>query len=136
MERIKVREGTMSDQQGGLSEAFIAQQRTRLEALRRELLGGEENTIADERTSQEEHGDEAEEFEDDAQGMAQDEINQSLRNVNDLRIADIQRALQKIDEGTYGRSDESGDPIPKARLEAMPEAIYTVEEQGRREAGK
>ncbi|AME25503.1 MULTISPECIES: TraR/DksA family transcriptional regulator [Burkholderiaceae] len=125
----------MPDQQGDLSEAFIAQQRTRLEAMRRELLGGEENTIADERTSQEKHDDEAVEFEDDAQNMAQDEINQSLRNVNEHRIGDILRALQKISEGTYGLSDESGDPIPKARLEAMPEAIYTVAEQGRREAG-
>ena len=125
----------MPDQQGDLSEAFIAQQRTRLEAMRRELLGGEENTIADERTSQEKHDDEAVEFEDDAQNMEQDEINQSLRNVNEHRIGDILRALQKISEGTYGLSDESGDPIPKARLEAMPEAIYTVAEQGRREAG-
>ncbi|MGV7240488.1 TraR/DksA family transcriptional regulator [uncultured Caballeronia sp.] len=125
----------MPDRQGDLSEAFIAQQRTRLEAMRRELLGGEENTIADERTSQEKHDDEAVEFEDDAQNMAQDEINQSLRNVNEHRIGDILRALQKISEGTYGLSDESGDPIPKARLEAMPEAIYTVAEQGRREAG-
>jgi DnaK suppressor protein len=132
---IAVRENTMPDQSGGLSEAFIAQQRTRLEALRRQLLGTEQGTIADERASQEEHGDEAEEFEDDAQGMAQDEINQSLRNTNDLRIGDIERALQKIDEGTYGFSDKSGDPIPKGRLEVMPEAIYTVEEQGRREAG-
>ncbi|AMM17605.1 conjugal transfer protein TraR [Burkholderia sp. PAMC 28687] len=125
----------MPDQQSDLSEAFITQQRTRLEAMRRELLGGEENTIADERTSQEKHDDEAVEFEDDAQNMAQDEINQSLRNVNEHRIGDILRALQKISEGTYGLSDESGDPIPKARLEAMPEAIYTVAEQGRREAG-
>lgn len=126
----------MSDKRGNLSEAFIAQQRARLEALRRHLLGGEEDALTDERTSQEQHGDEAEEFEDDAQGMAQDEINQSLRNVNDQRIGDIQRALQKIAEGTYGFSDKSGAPIPKARLEAMPEAIYTVEEQDRREAGK
>jgi hypothetical protein len=65
---IAVRENTMPDQSGGLSEAFIAQQRTRLEALRRQLLGTEQGTIADERASQEEHGDEAEEFEDDAQG--------------------------------------------------------------------
>jgi DnaK suppressor protein len=126
----------MSDQQGDLGEAFIAQQHKRLLALRQELLGAEEDTIADERTDHEQHGDEAEEFEDDAQGMAQDEINQSLRNVNDQRIGDIQRALQKIDEGTYGISDQSGDRIPKARLEAVPEAIYTVEEEGRREAGK
>ena len=29
--------------------------------------------------------------------------------------------------------DDTGDPIPKGRLEAIPEAIYTVEEQERRE---
>ncbi|WP_345814207.1 TraR/DksA family transcriptional regulator [Paraburkholderia sp. PREW-6R] len=124
----------MPGQRSDLSDAFIAQQRARLEAMRRELLGGEESTIGEERLSMEEHGDEPREFEDDAQGMAQDEINQSLRNVNDHRIADIARALQKIEDGTYGLSDESGDPIPKARLEAMPEAIYTVAEQERREA--
>lgn len=126
----------MPDQQGNLSEAFIAQQRSRLEAMRRQLLGGEEDTIADERTAQEEHGDEAEEFEDEAQGMAQNEVNQALHDVNDQRVGDIERALQKIDEGTYGLSDESGEPIPQARLEAMPEAIFTVEEQGRRDTGK
>src|ERR1700760_2492727 len=110
----------MPEQQGDLSDEFIAQQKKRLEALRRELLGGEEDTIADERTAQEEYGDEAEEYEDEAQGMAQNEINQSLHDVNDQRVADIQRALRKIDEGTYGLSDESGQPIPKERLEVMP----------------
>jgi DnaK suppressor protein len=47
------------------------------------------------------------------------------------RLENIERALQKIDEGTYGLSDESGEPIPKGRLEAVPEAIRTVDEQGR-----
>jgi DnaK suppressor protein len=126
----------MSEQQGALSAEFIAQQRARLEALRRQVLGEEENTIADERTAQEQHGDEAEEFEDVAQGMAQNEVNQALHDVNDQRVSDIERALQKIEEGTYGLSDESGDPIPKARLESVPEAIFTVEEQSRREGGK
>lgn len=126
----------MPEQPVNLSDDFIALQRKRLMALRQQLLGGEENTIAEERASQEEHGDEAEEFEDAAQGMAQNEVNQALHDVNDQRISDIGRALQKIDEGTYGLSDESGDPIPKARLEATPEAILTVEEQSRREAGK
>ncbi|MFM0360552.1 TraR/DksA family transcriptional regulator [Paraburkholderia sediminicola] len=126
----------MSEQQGTLSDEFIAQQRKRLLALRLELLGGEENTIADERTAEEQHGDEAQEFEDEAQGMAQNEVNQALHDVNDQRISDIERALQKIDEGTYGLSDASGDPIPKARLEVAPEAILTVGEQSRRETGK
>ncbi|SOF00840.1 transcriptional regulator, TraR/DksA family [Burkholderia sp. OK233] len=126
----------MSEQQGTLSDEFIAQQRKRLLALRQELLGGEENSIADERTAEEQHGDEAQEFEDEAQGMAQNEVNQALHDVNDQRISDIERALQKIDEGTYGLSDASGDPIPKGRLEVAPEAILTVEEQSRRETGK
>jgi DnaK suppressor protein len=130
------RERIMPEQPVKLSDEFIAQQRKRLMALRQQLLGGEEDTIADERTSQEEHGDEAEEFEDTAQGMAQNEVNQAQHDVNDQRISDIGRALQKIDEGTYGLSDKSGEPIPKARLETTPEAILTVEEQSRREAGK
>ncbi|RFU47669.1 TraR/DksA family transcriptional regulator [Paraburkholderia sp. DHOC27] len=126
----------MSGQHDELSEQFIAQQRQRLEAMRKQLLGGEESTFADERTQEEEHGDEAHEFEEEAQGSAQKEIDQALHDVNDQRVADIERALQKIDEGTYGFSDESGDPIPKARLEVAPEAIYTVAEQSRRETGK
>lgn len=126
----------MPDQPGQLSETFIAQQRKRLVALRQQLLGGEENTIAGDRADEEEHGAEAEEYEDAAQAMAQNEINQNLHNVNDQRVADIERALQKIDEGTYGLSDESGDPIPQARLEVLPEAIYTVAEQSQRTAGR
>jgi DnaK suppressor protein len=126
----------MSAHQDTLSEEFIAQQRKRLEALRRELLGAKEDTLANERTAREEHGKEAGEFEDEAQGMTQREVNQALRDVNERRISDIERALQKIADGTYGHSDASGLPIPKARLEATPEAIFTVEEQRSRETGK
>jgi DnaK suppressor protein len=124
----------MSEQSAGLGEAFIAKQRVRLEALQRELLGGEEGTIANERTFEEDHGEEAHEFEDEGQRLEQDIANQALRNSNDQRIADIQRALEKIAEGTYGYSDASGDPIPVERLEAVPEAILTVQEQAAREA--
>ena len=126
----------MSDQQDGLSAAFLAKQRERLEALQRELLGGEEGTIADERVQEEQFSSEAQEREDDAQRREQYVANQALRNVNDQRIGDIQRALEKIADGTYGYSDESGDPIPVARLEAVPEAIYTVEEKGKRESAE
>jgi DnaK suppressor protein len=122
----------MPNQQSNLSDTFIAQQRKRLLALRQQLLGGEENRTVDQRDDEEQYGDEAHEFEDDAQDLAQDEITQGLHDVNDQRIADIQRALQKIDEGTYGLSDESGEPIPQERLEVLPEAIYTVAEQSRR----
>ena len=39
------------------------------------------------------------------------------------------RAAARIDAGTYGRSVESGRPIPTERLEAMPLADRTMEEQ-------
>jgi len=126
----------MASQQSGLSDDFIAKQRERLLTLKRELLGNEEGGIAAERRLQEERGSEAEEYEDDAQRMEQDIANQALRDVNDGRIGDIERALAKIADGTYGLSDESGVPISKARLDAMPEAILTVEEQEKREAGR
>ena len=50
-------------------------------------------------------------------------------------LAAVARAEQRLAAGTYGRSVESGDPIPDARLEAMPTAERTVEEQARYEGG-
>jgi DnaK suppressor protein len=117
-----------------LDKTFVEQQRRRLLALREELLGGERRRTSAERAELELHGDEAMEFEDDAQNMAQREIDLATRHVNDRRIRSIERALRKIELGNYGISDESGRPIPKARLEFTPEAIYTIEEERRREA--
>jgi RNA polymerase-binding transcription factor len=44
------------------------------------------------------------------------------------RLDAISRALTRLDEGTYGRSVRSGEPIPAERLEADPAAELTVEE--------
>jgi len=44
-------------------------------------------------------------------------------------IADIDAALQRIADGTYGYSIESGKPIPRERLEAIPWATVLVEEK-------
>jgi DnaK suppressor protein len=48
----------------------------------------------------------------------------------------IARAEARLAEGAYGRSVESGEPIPDARLEAIPWAERTAEEQSRYEAGR
>ncbi|EIL97527.1 conjugal transfer protein TraR [Rhodanobacter thiooxydans] len=117
-----------------LSQEFVEQQRLRLLALRKQLLGGEENDLAGKRAFQRQHGEEAEEEEDDAQDLSRREVDQALHNVDDRRVANIERALQKIAEGSYGQSDLSGDPIPQARLESTPEAILTVQEERRQEA--
>jgi DnaK suppressor protein len=119
----------MPAEQAPLSPEFIEQQRKRLEALRRQVLGGELATNANRRSFTEQHGDEAEEFEDEAQDLAQEEVRQAQHDVDRRRLSNIERALQKIDEGSYGFSDVSEEPIPKARLEFTPEAILTVEEE-------
>lgn len=46
----------------------------------------------------------------------------------DRMLAKVNRALAKIEEGTYGLSDIDGSPIPEARLEALPYANLTVEQ--------
>jgi DnaK suppressor protein len=41
-------------------------------------------------------------------------------------VAEIDRALAKIDDGTYGICEHCGQPIPEARLEALPYAALCV----------
>ena len=47
----------------------------------------------------------------------------------------VERAEARLAAGTYGLSVESGDPIPDARLEVLPTAERTVEEEERRGRG-
>ena len=48
-------------------------------------------------------------------------------------IAKIDEALARIDEGTYGYCEETGEPISLRRLEARPIATLSVEAQERHE---
>ncbi len=47
------------------------------------------------------------------------------------QLAAVERAEARLAEGTYGLSVESGEPIPDARLEALPTAERTVAEEER-----
>jgi DnaK suppressor protein len=123
----------MAETKPSSDRAFIEEQRKRLEALRRELLGVEEATDAEQRADQAERGSEAQDDADSAQYATRSDVYQSLHAADAARLRRIERALGKIDEGTYGYSDLSGEPIPEARLKAAPEAILTVEEERREE---
>ncbi|HEY4973256.1 MAG TPA: hypothetical protein VII41_06585, partial [Steroidobacteraceae bacterium] len=79
-------------------------------------------------------GGEAHEAEDDAQKLAMLEVDGIAVARSAQRLAQVERALQKIKDGTYGLSDASGDPIPRERLEATPEAIDTLAEASARES--
>jgi DnaK suppressor protein len=65
----------------------------------------------------------------DSEDLYQDEFNAG--RADDLRqqLAAVERAEARLAAGTYGLSIESGNPIPDGRLEALPTAERTVEEQ-------
>jgi DnaK suppressor protein len=52
----------------------------------------------------------------------------SLATHDGMLLGEVERALAKIDAGTYGVSEISGDPIPYARLSALPWARVDSDE--------
>ena len=118
----------------GLDAAFIEKQRQSLARLRAALLLAAQGGEADESTLNAESRGGPREPEDDAQKLATLELDGNLVARDVARLNRVNRALQKIDAGTYGLSDISGEPIPRARLEAVPEAICTLAEERAAEA--
>ena len=110
-------------------KAFLEGKRRQLIELRDQLQKIADTDEAEEAAIKNESGSQAREYEDDAQKLAMLETDGNLVSQDVDRLARVERALHKIGEGTYGFSDVSGQPIPDARLEAMPEAINTVQEQ-------
>jgi DnaK suppressor protein len=108
---------------------FIEKQRRYLVKLRMELLAAAQTDENDEADIKRESAEGPREYEDDAQKLTNLEIdgNRVIRSLN--RLNRVERALNKLEEGTYGVSDVSGKPIPRERLEAVPEAICTFEEE-------
>jgi DnaK suppressor protein len=50
----------------------------------------------------------------------------------DAKLADVERALAKLDDGTYGSCDVCGAPIGGERLEAIPWAVRCIKDASRR----
>ena len=102
------------------AEELLRRERQRIErALARlSLAGGEELA------GQDEMADSASQLYDEEFGEGQ---------TDDLRdeLAAVERAEERLIAGTYGLSVESGEPIPDERLEAVPTAERTIEEQAR-----
>ena len=68
---------------------------------------------------------------DRASELYQDELDESLTTALRSELAAVERAEARLAAGTYGRSIESGRPIPDDRLEAFPTAELTVDEEAR-----
>jgi|HubBroStandDraft_4_1064222.scaffolds.fasta_scaffold187608_2 DnaK suppressor protein len=120
----------MNDKTSNVDPRFLAQQLARLLELRQQI----ELSIRSEQTRERElDGEsfrEAEEFEEDAQRVTQLDVDGTLVGRDIAHLSKVNRALAKIEDGTYGLSDISGRPIPQTRLIATPEATDLLQEVG------
>jgi len=104
---------------------LLANERERIERSLRELApnGDDELSHADQHPA------------DAGSDLFEQELDEGLSVRLREELEAVARAEERLAGGTCGRSVESGDPIPDARLEAMPHAERTVEEQSRFERG-
>ena len=117
-----------------LDQEFVEKQRQRLQEIKAELERMVRGLEEDQQHRAEEEGDFTQHDSGDmSQSLFNRELDATVEQTMEKRLEAVERALQKVEEGTYGLCDDTGEAIPKGRLEAMPEAIYTVEAQQRRE---
>ena len=100
----------------------------------RQRLSEERNRVEEALASlrDEPASDEPQDFGDGGQQLEQAERDEALREELNEILAAIERAERRLEEGTFGLSIASGEPIPDERLEAVPWAERKVEEEGRR----
>jgi DnaK suppressor protein len=72
-----------------------------------------------------------ENFADSAQVAGQQGANRALSGQLGENLGEVERALAKMDDGTYGRCERCGKEISEARLEAMPATPYCIDDAGR-----
>ena len=109
---------------------FLARQHRSLLGLRAALLTAAQAHESEESQVNQEVAGSPREYGDDGQKLAALELAGNLVVRDVARLARINRALEKITDGTYGFSDVSGSPTPRERLEAVPDAVCTFDEEG------
>jgi RNA polymerase-binding transcription factor DksA len=124
---------------GGKVTPFMKAQREKLQLLRDTILDSMAGVAKDTLRSRPE-GSEASAFgmhQADAGSDAYDkDFALSLLSQEQDALYEIEEAMKRVDNGTYGICEMSGKPIPVPRLEALPFARYTVECQAELERTK
>ena len=126
----------MTNSTSRLDQSFLGKQKRRLTQLRDQILAVRRGQEGEEASANAQTSAQAHEYEDDAQKLTALELAGNLSAADNDRLSNVERALQKIEDGSYGLSEASGAPIPIERLEATPEALYTIAEQNSRDAAR
>jgi DnaK suppressor protein len=107
--------------------AALIAERERLEAeiehTRSGLRGATDGTLVDDPTG----------GADDAQDLYNRELAEGVEEDERATIAEVDAALQRLDDGTYGRCVDCDGEIPSKRLEALPYAARCIDCQRRAE---
>src|SRR5215210_9572583 len=118
-------------------ESDLARQRL---AEERERLEGVRSTFDDERLGEESESESTGELSSYDQHQAdmgtetfEREKDLSILEQVEAELADVEHALRRLDEGTYGTCEIDGKPIPEDRLEAVPAARLCLEHQAQAE---
>lgn len=111
-----------------LSSADLKALRAALEAKRAELQREVEQNVS-EGTHSEELFSDPKDSADAAERTEEEEELLSLAGQESALLTDVERALGKMDRGSYGVSELSGVPISLERLRAVPWARYTADEE-------
>ncbi len=116
------------------SETFMNERqrdyfRRKLLAWKEEILRESRDTLAALQTESENHADVA----DRASSETDRSIELRARDRQRKLISKIDAALSRIEDGTYGYCEETGEPISLKRLDARPIATLSIEAQERHE---
>lgn len=105
----------MSTESQAAVRATLEREREHLRAQLGELVPGTEASLTFD-----------ENFADSGQVAAEQGEAQALAGPLLVQLADIEAALAKLDDGSYGTCETCGDPIAEARLEAMPATRFCI----------
>ena len=106
-----------------------------LERLRRTLVERRDTLLRAQRDGREARrgiADRETEQGDVAERMIEQEAAIRISTFDGALVSELERAIEKLEAGTYGVSEESGAAIPLERLEAVPWARLTADEEERR----
>jgi len=129
MAREKLNHYRPSDREPFMNERQRDYFRNKLLAWREEILREAQETLQHLQDENQNHPDLA----DRASSETERAIELRARDRQRKLIAKIDAALQRIDDGTYGFCEETGEPISLRRLEARPIATLSIEAQERHE---
>ncbi len=108
-----------------VSEKGLTDLRARLEKERRSLIGDIDTLNIENQTQPDDYG-VGNHLADDASDVVSRDLNLALRSNSRDLLTQVEAALRRLDEGTYGVCARCGNPINPERLEALPYATYCI----------